>query len=127
MSLTITIAQKEPGIHVVSPVGSVDTETYQALDAKLTPLFVPATKVIIFNMEGVHYISSMGIRIVLKAQQSVEQQGGAVMMLGLQPQIQKVFDIVKAFPAQKIFTSTEEMDAYLAQIQRKELSGGEPL
>ena len=44
-------------------------------------------------------------------------------MVNLQPQIKKVFDIVKALPEQQIFTSIEEMDNYLKEIQRKVKDG----
>lgn len=36
-----------------------------------------------------------------------------------QPQIRKVFDMVKAVPLSDVFASTEELDAYLAAMQRK--------
>ena len=42
----------------------------------------------------------------------------------MQPQIQEVFDIVKALPGVSVFASTEEMDAYLAAQQRKFTHGG---
>ena len=97
------------------------------LETKVTALLTSATKIIVFDMKGVQYISSMGIRIILKAQQSIEQSGGSVVMVNLKPPIKKVFDIVKAFPAQKMFASITELDNYLAQIQRKEMQEGEPL
>ena len=44
-------------------------------------------------------------------------------MVNPQPQIQKVFDVVKAVPLNEIFTSFAEADAYLDAMQRKVLSG----
>ena len=56
--------------------------------------------------------------------------GAALVGLGLygllvnpQPQIQKVFDVVKAVPMNEIFSSTAEADAYLDAMQRKILKG----
>ena len=39
----------------------------------------------------------------------------------MQPQIEKVFDIANALPAQSIFTSTEEADNYLDSMQKRVL------
>ncbi len=41
-------------------------------------------------------------------------------VINLQPQIRKVFDIVKAIPDSSIFASIDELDKYLDSIQRKE-------
>ena len=40
-------------------------------------------------------------------------------MVNLQPQIKKVFDIVKALPDQQIFSSLEEMDGILMKFSEK--------
>jgi len=37
----------------------------------------------------------------------------------LQPQIQKVFDIIKALPSQQVFSTMRELDDYLDRIQRQ--------
>jgi hypothetical protein len=38
--------------------------------------------------------------------------------MGMQPQIQEVFEIIKALPGVAVFTSAVEMDQYLAARQR---------
>ena len=38
--------------------------------------------------------------------------------MNLQPQIQKVFDILKAIPSLKVFASIEELDNYLDKMQK---------
>ena len=43
--------------------------------------------------------------------------------MNLQPQIRKVFDIVKAVPVSDVFASVAELDAYLDTMQRKVLEG----
>ena len=52
-------------------------------------------------------------------------QGGKVVIANAQPQVQKVFDIVKAVPLSEIFRSVEEADAYLDRIQKKILANDE--
>jgi len=38
--------------------------------------------------------------------------------MNLQPQIQKVFDILKAIPSLKVFASIEELDRYMDVMQK---------
>ena len=44
---------------------------------------------------------------------------GALLLVNVQPGVQKVFDIVKALPAQSVFKSVAELDQYLDYMQRK--------
>jgi hypothetical protein len=39
--------------------------------------------------------------------------------MNLQPQIQKVFDILKAIPSLKVFANIQELDEYLDLMQKK--------
>jgi anti-anti-sigma regulatory factor len=50
---------------------------------------------------------------------AMKEGGGSVLLTNLQPQIRKVFDIIKALPSLSIFESVEELDEYLTQMQRK--------
>ena len=76
-------------------------------------------------MEGVTYITSMGLGVVIKTEKTMKENGGTFIVTNLPPQIKKVFDIVAALPAMKIFQSIEEADAYLLRMQQEEQSGAE--
>jgi anti-anti-sigma factor len=118
MSLKVNIARKEPGIFIVSLTGPLDAETHLYFESQIEPIMLPATKVIILNMEGVNYISSLGIGTVFELTNRLKKNNGDLLFTNMQPQIQKVFDIVKASP-DSIFKSLEEADEYLNAIQRK--------
>lgn len=124
MSLTVTSVEKQPGVFVVSPFGSLDTNTYTVLERKMDSLtgdrFV---KVITLNMGGVEYISSMGVRVILKAKKDLTRRGGSLLMMDLQPQIKRVFEIINALPSLQIFSSIQELDSYLTEMQRQAIQG----
>jgi len=42
-----------------------------------------------------------------------------LLIVNLRPRVRRVFEIVNALPREQIFESTEEMDRYLAAIQRE--------
>ena len=63
----------------------------------------------------------MGLSVLFKARKRMEELSGVFMMVNLQQQIKKVFEVIKALPDMKIFTSMDEADAYLDKIQRGDI------
>ncbi len=125
MPLKVTIGRKEKGIYVVYPVGSIDSNTYTVLEKEIENILKQSPSGIVFDMKEVNYISSAGVRIIIKTEKDLKLKGANVMMVNLQPQIKKVFEIINALPAEQIFSSIEEMDKYLANIQRKVKEDGD--
>ena len=125
MSLDIQIAPPTHGQLRVALQGRLDTHTFAQLDAALAPLLQaqPPPRAIVLDLGGLAYISSAGIRSIFKARKALSPHGGKVLVANPQPQIQKVFDLVKAVPLGDIFGSMAEADAYLDAMQRKVLEG----
>jgi anti-sigma B factor antagonist len=119
MALNVTSREKDPGVFVLSSEGSLDTNTYSILEKQVDSILEGTPKAIIFNMEYLNYISSMGVRVILKARKALEKRGGNIVLLNLKPHIKKVFDIINALPSEQVFSSVEEMDRYLDRMQRK--------
>jgi len=120
MPLTINI-EREYSACVVSLAGSLDSDTCVDLESALRDVLDGSTKVLKVNMAGVDYVSSMGIGVLIGAKKKIEEQGGVFMMTDLQPQVEKVFDAVRALPGMNIFASREEADAYFDKIQKGEI------
>ncbi|KGE51646.1 STAS domain-containing protein [Xanthomonas axonopodis pv. vasculorum] len=99
--------------------GRLSTHTYQDLDAALSPLLSTRITTLVLDLSALEYISSAGIRCIFKARKALAARQGKVLVSNPQPQIRKVFDMVKAVPLSDVFASTEELDAYLAAMQRK--------
>lgn len=57
------------------------------------------------------------------ASRKMTEKSGAIAMTGLQPQIEKVFDIVKALPNFSIFKDEAEADDYFDHMQKTVLDG----
>lgn len=127
MSLDIQMHPPANGSQRVSLAGRLDTQSYAQLDAQLAPLLQAPPKgcVLVLELGGLDYISSAGIRSIFKARKALSPHGGKVLVVDPQPQIQKVFDLVKAVPMSEIFSSTVEADTYLEAMQRKVLEGEE--
>ena len=105
--------------------GRLDTHTYGTLDDRLSLVLAGQVQYLTLDLERLAYISSAGVRSVFRARKLLEARGGKVLVANAQPQVQKVFDIVKAVPLSEIFRSVEESDAYLDRIQKKILADDE--
>ncbi len=126
MSLKVTSYEKTEngkgtGLYVVSAEGSLDTITYPILEEEVDTILDASPSWMVFDLEKLDYISSMGVRVIAKAKKFFKESKGTVTLLNPQPQIRKVFEIIKALPPEHIFESIEEMDRYLDNIQKKAL------
>jgi anti-anti-sigma factor len=119
MALKVDIADRDATIKHVSLDGRLDTTTSPQFDELVEPALRSAATVLVFDMANLAYISSAGLRSVFKARKVMEARQGALLLVNVQPQVQKVFDIVKALPSQSVFKSVAELDQYLDYMQRK--------
>jgi len=120
MPLRINVTKKPNYVYSVVLQGSIDTETHQQLEDEIGEIIDEKTKAIIFDMAGVSYISSIGIRVILLTQKASKKVGASFNMVNLQPQIKKVLDVMKIMPLINIFDDMPEADKYIDQIIKEE-------
>ena len=88
----MTIEKKiENGNVTIKVSGRLDTTTAPELEAALDEV-LENTKELIFNLENLEYISSAGLRVILKAQKSMNTKG-SMKLTGVNDSIIEVFDI----------------------------------
>ncbi len=120
MALDVHTAAKSQGVFIVTPVGSIDGTDRGLLQEKLDALLGQNPETIIFDMAGVDYLNSLGIRLLVKTKKALSSKGGSIAFVHLQLQIKKVFDIINAMPAFKVFASLQEFDDYLqAELKKR--------
>ena len=124
MSLTVKLDERAPGIHVVSPMGSLDIMNYTTLQEAIDSLLQESPKMIILDLKDLDYITSSGVGVVIKTRKIMKNNNGEILLVNLQPQIAKVFEIIKALPDQRIFNNIEELDRYLDRMQKKVVKEG---
>lgn len=123
MALTIRSTEKSLGVFILYPVGRVDSNSYSILEKKVDYLMREGqAKSLIMDMAGVDYLSSMGVRVFMKAQKELKKRGGSLSMMNLQPQIKHVFEIINALPSMQVFSNIQELDAYLDEMQKKTIA-----
>ena len=71
----------------------IDTINAGAFENDITPLLAEKDTQLIFDCNALDYISSSGLRVVLKAQKIVSARKGEMKLIAVKPQIKKVFDM----------------------------------
>ena len=107
----------------ISLAGSLDTDTAPQLQEKIDQEIDTTVHMVIMDLKRLQFLSSAGLRVIFKTKKYMDQHHGKFMLLNLQPQVRKVFDIIKALEGMNVFRSQEEMDDYLAAMQNKVLDG----
>jgi anti-anti-sigma factor len=123
MSLKIVTTLKAPGYHELALDGRLDTETHAQLEAALKQLPLAGAHAVRLDLAKLSYISSMGLRVVMKLMKDLHARKAVLQTVNVQPQIQKVFDIAAALPPETVFKSVAEADAYLDLMQNRVLRG----
>ena len=119
MRVDISTIKEKPGYFTVTPYGSIDSESHSEFRAKITPLLIKSTKGILMDLKKVDYISSAGLGVLFSVKKFLMTDNNDLLFCNLQPQIQRLFEIVKALPKQTIFTSLEEADQYFYKEMNK--------
>lgn len=123
MTLKLRVTEDDSFSRTVHLHGRLDSQTAALLDEELNALADSPVEVVIFDLAELEYISSAGLRSIFAARQAAAGRRRRIVLLNPRPQVQKVFDIVKATDLAAVFTSVEELDRYLDAMQRKVIDG----
>jgi anti-sigma B factor antagonist len=125
MTLLLRSESSSPDRTTLWVHGRLDAMTFgQFDDIMLTTLpRVADGGTLVIDLSELEYVSSAGLRSFARARRSMRARGGNTLLLNPQPQVRKVFDIVKAVPVNEVFASIAELDGYLDHIQRQIVEG----
>ncbi|MDD5993154.1 MAG: STAS domain-containing protein [Prevotellaceae bacterium] len=71
----------------------IDTINAGDFEREINPVITESGVNVVFDCSELDYISSSGLRVVLKAQKMVTANKGEMKLTGVKPQIKKVFDM----------------------------------
>ena len=79
MELNVIPKEKSPGVQMLSLTGSLNTNTFTVLEKAVDAALKKYPNVLIFDLEYLDYISSAGIRVILKANKAMKKTNGKVI------------------------------------------------
>jgi len=118
MSLQVEILKSDSHKCRIELSGRLDTATASEFDKKVETVDCEEYPIQIVDLSSLDYVSSAGLRSLFKAKKRASNAGANLLLVNPQPQVKKVFDIIKALPTESVFTSDEELDHYLDRMQK---------
>jgi anti-anti-sigma factor len=100
--------------------GSLDTATAPELERGLAPLLDGGVRQLVFDLARLKFVSSAGLRVFGMARKRLREAGGQACFVHMQPQVEEVFEIIKALPGLGVFRNNAELDEYLAARQLRD-------
>ncbi len=94
-------------IPVMNLIGRIDSDSAPHMDAALAKLAQDHDKIVL-NLESVEYMSSAGLRSIVKAYQTVRKKGGDVHLAGVPHEINGVLLTVGMNQMLKSYPNTQE-------------------
>jgi anti-anti-sigma factor len=91
--MKISTSVDEQGVTLIEVQGEVDAHTSGDLDKALGDLLAQQHSRLVLDFSQVGYVSSAGLRALLRAQQKARALGGEVRLFGLTPFVRQVFEL----------------------------------
>ena len=98
-------------ISVMKVMGRVDSETAPQFDNALSGLLNDNRNKIILNLQGVEFLSSAGLRAMVKALKDAQKSGGDVRLASVSQPIEVILRTVGMLQMFKMFGTNEEAAA----------------
>ncbi|MFV2005558.1 MAG: STAS domain-containing protein [Gammaproteobacteria bacterium] len=123
MSLEVVITPEANNGKRISISGRLDSNTAPDLQQSIDSEINESVSTTIIDFKDLDFLSSAGLRVIFKTKKVMDNSGGRFLLVNLQPQIKKVFEIIKALDGMSVFRNQDEMDDYLAAMQNKVKEG----
>lgn len=111
MSLVITKETKGSAV-IIKLAGRLDATTSGEFERQVVQDIDPGAKVAL-SLEGLEYISSAGLRVVLMLGKRLNSGGGKLVLCGLGGMVEEVF---KVSGFDKLFTIVFDLDKALEEL-----------
>ena len=96
---------------VVAPSGRVDHATAADFERAVVPLLDAAAGPragLVFDLERVTYISSVGLRVLMIASKALRARGARIAVAAMQPVVAEILEICRFRAVVEVFTTVDE-------------------
>lgn len=108
MSMLSIETDNTQSVSVMRVKGRVDSDTAPELDEALTRLLNDKKNKIVLNLEGVEYLSSAGLRAMVKALKDAQNLSGDVHLASVSEPIEVILRTVGMMQMFKMYPSDQE-------------------
>ena len=93
---------------IVTVSGRVDSQSAPQLDDALAELAAGGKNKIVLDLKGVDYMSSAGLRAIVKAGQAAQKAGGELRLAAVSDEVEVVLRTVGMLQMFKLYTDSGE-------------------
>ena len=90
--MSVSFSEKD-GVLIVEPLKRLDTGTSPEVEQAVFARIEAGASKIVFDFGNTDYISSAGLRVILKAAKSVDKSGGGVAVCRANSHVKEVLDL----------------------------------
>jgi anti-sigma B factor antagonist len=87
------IEKKQNEINIFKLSGRLDSNTSPTLEKKIAEAIKNGAKNMVIDFENLDYISSAGLRIILKTTKDLKRNEGSIILCAMQDYVKEVFEI----------------------------------
>ena len=87
------IEETQSGVNIFKLNGRLDSNTSQGFEKKIFQAIDDGSKSMIIDFKDLDYISSAGLRVILKATKALKREEGKMMLCDMQDYVKEVFEI----------------------------------
>ena len=98
------------GCHILEVTGNLDSNTAPEMSQSLEQRLQEQAKDLVIDFSNVDYISSAGLRVIIKANHILTADNNKVILCGLKDYVREVFDMAGL---SNIFDIRQDLDAVL--------------
>lgn len=73
--------------------GRLDSNTSQVFEKRIFDAMADGTKNVVIDFKNLDYISSAGLRVILKATKALKREDGKILLCAMQDYVKEVFEI----------------------------------
>ena|SRR5690606_17470538 len=90
----MTLSSEKIGqVFVISLSGQINSANASTVESGLLAFVEQGERLCVLDLDGVDYISSAGLRVILMLAKRLKEKSGRLVLCGLQPLVHEVFDV----------------------------------
>lgn len=108
MDIKVATRELPNGVHLAEVQGEIDVYTSPKVKESVSELIEKGHYNLVISLEGVRYIDSTGLGVLIGALKKVREHNGSIGLICTNPQIKKIFNITGLVKIFGIYKSEEE-------------------
>ena len=110
---------KRGNVTVIKLNGEITHETSDGFRDTMQGILNRDKSRVIINMEGINFINSMAVAIIVSIILKGEEKHGNIVLVKLKPEVQELFKITRLLDIFTVFATEEEAIEYFSRAGKK--------